>query len=218
MPDWSRFLPLSARPDVDESGVSNDWRPLVADRLDRLAALAASPSFLEGEAAGAVSAPSASPVPASAVLGELVVRLSSSTGQRFATRVGAREASTPPMSSEIPGALAALAAARRSGSGSRGIADLVDVVRVELSLVTGVDLPPRVSGAIAMERMQRAPLPIRAAIRGRSLAATDAGWELGLGPAVRAPAEVLLRFLLGLGPFPDAPPPEAPGPTVGPRP
>ena len=218
MPDWSRFLPLSARPDVDESGVSNDWRPLVADRLDRLAALAASPSFLEGEAAGAVSAPSASPVPASAVLGELVVRLSSSTGQRFATRVGAREASTPPPSSEIPSALAALASARRSGSGSRGIADLVDVVRVELSLVTGVDLPPRVSGAIAMERMQRAPLPIRAAIRGRSLAATDAGWELGLGPAVRAPAEVLLRFLLGLGPFPEAPPPEAPGPTAGPRP
>ncbi|OOB91371.1 hypothetical protein [Rathayibacter sp. VKM Ac-2630] len=209
MPDWSRFLPLSARPDVDESGVSNDWRPLVADRLDRLAVLAASPSFLEEEAAGAVSAPSASPPSAAAVLGELVVRLSSSTGQRLATRVGAREASTPPPAEEIPRALAALASARRSGSGSRGVADLVDVVRVELSLVTGVDLPPRVSGAIAMERMQRAPLPIRAAIRGRSLVATDAGWELGLGPAVRAPAEVLLRFLLGLGPFPDAPPADA---------
>ncbi|KQQ03868.1 MULTISPECIES: hypothetical protein [unclassified Rathayibacter] len=196
MPDWSRFLPLSIGPSADESGVSNDWRPLVADRLDRLAVLAAatlaaSPSPAEGEAASAVS-----------LLGDLVVRLSSSTGQRLATRVGAREAASPPPPGGIPSALAALSSARRAGGGPNGVAELVEVVRVELALSSDLELPSRLSGAVALDRMQRAPLPIRAAIRGRSLAPTDAEWTLGLGPAVRAPAEEILRFLLGLGPFP----------------
>ncbi|MWV49181.1 hypothetical protein GRS96_07800 [Rathayibacter sp. VKM Ac-2803] len=197
--DWSRFLPLSSGPRGDESGVSNDWRVPVAERLDRLAvraasALAASPSRTEGEAASAVSA--------AHLLGELVVRLSSSTGQRLATRFGAREASSPPPPAEIPAALAALASARRSGGGPNGVAELVEVVRAELALSSGLALPSRLSGAVALDRLQRAPLPIRAAIRDRSLAPTDADWRLGRGPAVVAPAEEILRFLLGLGPFP----------------
>lgn len=194
MPDWSRFLPLSIGPSADESGVSNDWRPLVADRLDRLAVLAVSPSASEEEAASAVS-----------LLGDLVVRLSSSTGQRLATRFGAREASSPPPPTAIPSALSALASARRSGQGPHGVAELVEVVRVELALSSPVALPDRVSGAVALDRLQRAPLAIRAAVRGRSLAPVDATWELGSGPAVREGVEEILRFLLGLGPFPGSP-------------
>ena len=33
MADFARYLPLSQRPDVDESAVSNDWRALTADLL-----------------------------------------------------------------------------------------------------------------------------------------------------------------------------------------
>lgn len=194
MPDWSRFLPLSTGPSADESGVSNDWRPLVADRLERLAVLAASPSASEEEAASAVS-----------LLGELVVRLSSSTGQRLATRFGAREASSPPPPAAIPSTLAALASARRSGQGPHDVAELVEVVRAELALTSGIALPDRVSGAVALDRLQRAPLAIRAAVRGRSLAPTDAGWQLGSGVPIQESVEEILRFLLGLGPFPGSP-------------
>ncbi|AZZ49503.1 hypothetical protein C5E02_09800 [Rathayibacter rathayi] len=198
MPDWSRFLPLGTGPSVDESGVSNDWRPLVAERLDCLAVLAASPSTAEGEAA--------SPVSRDALLGDLVVRLSSSTGQRLATRMGAREASSPPPPAELASALAALATARRSGEGPRSVAELVEVVRVELALSLGpLALSSRISGGVALDRLQRAPLAIRAAVRGRTLAPTDAEWELGSGPALRAPVNAILRFLLGIGPFPADP-------------
>ncbi|MBF4462914.1 MULTISPECIES: hypothetical protein [unclassified Rathayibacter] len=193
MPDWSRFLPLSTRVSVDESGVSNDWRPLVAERLDRLAVLAASPSFTEGEAASAVSG---------RLLGELVVRLSSTTGQRLATRVGAREAATPPPPAALAAALASIAAARRSGIGPHSVAELVEVVRVELALTPDAVLPERVSGGVALDRVQRAPLAIRATVRGHTLAPPDAEWTLGSGPELRAPSTAILRFLLGLGPFP----------------
>ncbi|WKK70762.1 hypothetical protein Q0F99_13380 [Rathayibacter oskolensis] len=77
-------------------------------------------------------------------------------------------------------------------------------MRVELALSSGVALPDRVSGAVALDRLQRAPLAIRAAVRGRSLVPVDATWELGSGPAVREGVEEILRFLLGLGPFPGA--------------
>ncbi|KZX20418.1 hypothetical protein [Rathayibacter tanaceti] len=198
MPDWSRFLPLSTGPSVDESGVSNDWRPLVAERLDRLAVLAASPSFAEEEAVSAVSRDT--------LLGELVVRLSSSGGQRLATRVGAREASAPPPPARIPSALAALASARRAGEGPRSVAELVEVVRVELALSPApLALSSRITGGVALDRLQRAPLAIRAAVRGRTLAPTDSDWELGSGPALRVPSDAILRFLLGLGPFPADP-------------
>ncbi|AZZ57185.1 hypothetical protein [Rathayibacter iranicus] len=198
MPDWSRYLPLGTRPSVDETGVSNDWRPLVAERLDRLAVLAASPSTAEGDAASAVSR--------DALLGELIVRLSSSTRQRLATRFGAREAPSPPSPADVPAVLAALASARRSGNGPRSVSELVDVVRVEFSLTPSpFMLPPHVSGAVALDRLQRAPLAIRAAVRDRTLSPTDADWELGTGPALRAPADAILRFLLGVGPFPTEP-------------
>ncbi|AND17362.1 hypothetical protein C5C18_05890 [Rathayibacter tritici] len=195
MPDWSRFLPLSTGLSVDETGVSNDWRPLVAERLDRLAVLAPSPSTAEGEVASRVSR--------DALLGDLIVRLSSSTGQRLATRMGAREAATPPPPADLASALAALATARRSGEGPRSVAELVEVVRVELALSPApVPLSSRVTGAVALDRLQRAPLAIRAAVRGRTLAPTDAEWELGSGPALRVPTDGILRFLLGIGPFP----------------
>ena len=200
MADWSRFLPLSTGASVDESGVSNDWRPLVADRLDRLAVLAASPSFTEGGAASAVSTP---------LLGALVVRLSSSTAQRLATRFGAREAADPPAPAALPAAITALATARRAGRGPTGVAELVEVVRVELALAPETVLPEKVSGAVALDRFLRAPLAIRAAARGSSLVPTDASWSLGSGPAVRAPAGEILLFLLDLGPFPTSVEPEA---------
>jgi hypothetical protein len=61
---------------------------------------------------------------------------------------------------------------------------------------------PVTSGAVALARAAAAPLPVRAVIRGRTLKATDAGWEFGSGPELAGTARELVLFLYGRGPVP----------------
>lgn len=62
---------------------------------------------------------------------------------------------------------------------------------------TGADVDPVTSGAVALARAASAPLPVRAVIRGRTLRATDAGWEFGSGPELAGTARELVLFLYG---------------------
>jgi hypothetical protein len=136
--DFVRYLPLSQRPQVDESAVSNDWTA----RLDEVvAAVAALPS-----------------------------------GDRTA----------------FAAAVARARARRRVRIGDLGA---VLVAAYEVSPRLEVDAT--VSGAVALARALAAPLPIRAVVRGRTLKATDAGWELGTGPELAGTARELVLFLYG---------------------
>jgi hypothetical protein len=68
----------------------------------------------------------------------------------------------------------------------------------------GLPVDPTTSGAVALARALAAPLPIRAVVKGRTLRATDAGWEFGSGPQIAGTARELVLFLYGRGPVPSA--------------
>jgi hypothetical protein len=191
VPDFSRYLPLSQRAQVDETGVSNDWRPFVAQRLDRLAALT-----LDGDA------PARGGGTAGSVLNALVARLGASRGRRWAARLGAGSDPVALDDAAVRAELRRFAALRSSGTGPRGVAELVAVVAAELAIGGDLALPARISGAVALHLTLAAPLPIRAAIRDRALVASDAGWRFGSGAALEAPAEEILAFLCGIGELP----------------
>jgi hypothetical protein len=105
------------------------------------------------------------------------------------------------------------AAVARLGAGDRAAFDAavakarsrrrVRVADLGTALAAGYELSDRlqvdgvVSGAVALERILRAPLPIRAVVRGRTLKASDAGWELGTGPPLTGTARELVLFLYG---------------------
>jgi hypothetical protein len=196
MADFSRYLPLSQRPPVDESGVSNDWRALTAERLEGLVARATGPSPL-------------SPLsPADAgTLRSLADRLEATRMQRLARRVGLSEG-TAEAGTDLASTLhrlSALAAARRAGSGPNGIAELVEVVRAEARIHVLGPVPaldPMVAGSIALYALTRAPVNMRAAVAGRTLAPVDAPWRLGHGAELRTDTAAVLDFLLDDGPVP----------------
>jgi hypothetical protein len=70
---------------------------------------------------------------------------------------------------------------------------------VEAYELTGdrLEVDPVVSGAVCLARTVAAPVAIRAVVRGRTLVATDAGWELGTGPAISGTARELVLFVYG---------------------
>lgn len=68
----------------------------------------------------------------------------------------------------------------------------------------GLPVDATTSGAVALARALAAPLPIRAVVKGRTLRATDAGWEFGSGPEIAGTARELVLFLYGRGPVPSA--------------
>jgi hypothetical protein len=210
MADFSRYLPLSHRPDVDESGVSNDWRALTAERLEGLVARATGPSSASSASASSASASpvSARPSPTDAdLLRALADRLEATRMQRLARRVGLSD-DTAEAGADLAatlGRLSALAAARRAGGGPNGIAELVEVVRTEArchSLGPVPALEPMVAGSIALYALTRAPVSVRAAVSGRTLAPVDAPWRLGHGGELRTDTAAILDFLLDDGPVP----------------
>ena len=136
--DFVRYLPLSQRPQVDESGVTGDWAARLAEIEAAVSALA--------------------PVDRSA----------------FDTEV-------------------ARARARRRVR----VADLGAALVAAYELGPSLEVDATVSGAVALARVLAAPLPIRAVVRGRTLKATDAGWELGTGPELTGTARELVLFLYG---------------------
>ncbi|MDN4614940.1 hypothetical protein P5G50_10805 [Leifsonia sp. F6_8S_P_1B] len=195
MADFSRYLPLSQRPPVDESGVSNDWRALTAGRLEGLVARATGPST------GTLTTSDA------ALLAVLADRLEATRMQRLARRVGVADGvagASPDVDATLV-RLSAVAAARRAGGGPNGIAELVEVVRTEArchSLGPVPALDPMVAGSIALYALTRAPVSVRAAVAGRTLAPIDAPWRLGHGAELRTDTAAVLDFLLDDGPMP----------------
>ena len=211
MSDVARYLPLSQRPPVDESGVSGDWRPLIAEGLslvtDMLETLSPEQwdrdSLCAGwrvrDVAGHLVWWLGSSLPA-IVTGGLRTIVRDRVSPLRLTDVEARRAGDADPAA-ILRSLRAIAAARAAGTGRAGVGDLAEVVVHGYDIGRAVDyplaFPARATGAVALARSLAAPMPVRAVVRHRSLRATDAGWTVGHGAEIAAPAEALLLFLYG---------------------
>lgn len=211
MNDVSRYLPLSQRAPVDETGVSGDWRPLISDSLTLVANLLAalpqdrwnSPSLCAGWTVRETT-------------GHLVWIISSTRREVLSgvIRTCLRKRISPfaaidtlsretaqhdPM--ELIRLLRELAESRLAGIGRRGITDLTEVIVHGYDLAVALALPmsfsPVATGAVAIARASRAPAETRALLRARIFAATDAGWAVGRGTPLAAPAAVLIPRLFG---------------------
>ncbi|MGI9823052.1 maleylpyruvate isomerase family mycothiol-dependent enzyme [Agromyces sp. Marseille-Q5079] len=85
------------------------------------------------------------------------------------------------------------------GTFQNGIGALAEAVigalDVAASLGLTIAIPERASGAVALRRALEAPTEIKAVVRGRTLAATDADWSFGHGPVLQGTAAEILLFL-----------------------
>ncbi|MCK8610479.1 hypothetical protein [Agromyces sp. C10] len=208
MADLSRYLPLSRRPDADESGVTADRRAETAEVLIALAAVLRSS---DGEAWTAGTARPGWQV--AEVASELVedfgrsrTRRALDAADRIARGGEARrlaELTRLPGPVEAADRIALRAGEVRDRAKPTNVVELDDAVVAALLIgdAVGAVVPisPRASGAVALRRAAAAPTEIRAVIAGHRLRATDAGWEFGHGPALVDTAAGLLRFLTGIG-------------------
>ncbi|GGI47861.1 hypothetical protein BCL57_002574 [Agromyces flavus] len=228
MADLSRYLPLSRRPDVDESGVTADRRAETAEVLGGVAKLIRT----GGDALWSTSTARAGWHVAD-VVAELVhgfdrtrTRRALDAAERLVRGGEARRlAELPKLAgpAEAVDAIDARTRGIRERTRPTSVAELDDAVVAAL-LVGGaasVDPPmsPVASGAVALRRAAAAPTEIRAVIAGHTLRATDAGWEFGHGSPLVDTAAGLLRFLTGIGtvaPHPPGPG-DAPPPATGSR-
>ncbi|MEJ3405600.1 hypothetical protein WDJ51_12730 [Rathayibacter sp. YIM 133350] len=212
MSDFARHLPLSQRGRQDESGVSAHWGHDMARMLDALGARLA-----EGDDDAWQAASLRTGCTVHESVAYLVTRLSTSRRQRLgsislgllenlfslrATEAGiARRAGAALSRTDLLEQLRSLATAAGAGTGHAGIRELETVVvgTLDVSIPLGLDvpIPPAASGAVALRRALTAPTEIKAVVRGRSLAATDAGWSFGHGPELVDTAAGLLLFLYG---------------------
>lgn len=214
MADLSRYLPLSRRPDVDESGVTADRRAETAEVLTALATV-----IRAGD--DAWTRPTARPGwQVADVASELVggfgrtrTRRALDAAERLVRGGEARrlaELHRLPGPAAAADALGARAAAILDRAKPTDVVELDDVVVAALLIADaiGVNMPmsARASGAVALRRAAAAPTEIRAVIAGHRLRATDAGWEFGHGPALVDTAANLLRFLTGIGEVAPHPP------------
>lgn len=211
MSDVSRYFPLSQRPRVDESKVSNDWRPVIAENLTRLATVLGSLSPGQWDAALPESG-----LTARAFTGQLLWRLASSRpviaidtvqvvleGSLTPTDIAAaailRRGGRP--EADLLDDLRAAAADRGAGLRRHGVSDLARVVILgyDAARASGahIDFTGKATGAVALARYLTAPTGIRAVIRDRSMKATDHGWVIGKGKPLAAPARELIEFLYG---------------------
>ncbi|MGR2753739.1 hypothetical protein [Agromyces arachidis] len=222
MADLSRYLPLSRRPDVDESGVTADRR---AETTEVLTALSAVLGACDDDA---WASPTARPGWSVAdVASELVADFGRTRTRRALDAAGriARGGEARRLAElarlggpeEGAAAIAARADVIRERPKPTAIAELDDAVVAALligdAINVAVPISARASGAVALRRAAAAPTEIRAVISGHRLRATDAGWEFGHGTPLVDTAAGLLRFLLGIGDVAPHPPrdDEAPG-------
>ncbi|GAA1059722.1 hypothetical protein [Agromyces bracchium] len=216
MADLSRYLPLSRRPDVDESGVTADRRAETSEVLRSLAALlrAAGHDDLwttSTERAGWRVAD----VAADLVRGfdRTRTRRALDAAERLVRGGEARRLDElRPLDGPAAAAdaLDARAADLLARDRPTGVVELDDAVVAALLIGaaagTVVPVSPRASGAVALRRAAAAPTEIRAVIAGHTLRATDAGWEFGHGSPLVDTANGLLRFLTGIGTVAPHPP------------
>lgn len=153
--ELARYLPLSARPRVDESGVSSDWGPRFAELLTAIDTLIAG------------------------LPPETIARPDFSAAR---DRLSAAVAAVKPGRRVRVPALGAVLAEALELAALAGRPLIVDSVT---------------SGAVALDRSLRAPLPIRAVVKNRTIRATDADWEFGSGPELAGTAAAIVLFLYG---------------------
>lgn len=211
MADFARDLPLSQRPREDESSVTGDWRPMVGECLGIVAEMLAvltveewrQPSLRDGWTIREVA-------------GHLSWRLGRTFRERTADRIrtivydrvspfqvddhlAGRAAPSSP--AELVDLLRSIADDRLALHGHRSVRELTEVVvhgyDIFHALGRPVPFPPVATGAVALARTLTAPTPIKAIVRGRTLRATDAGWSIGHGTELAAPADALVLFLFG---------------------
>ncbi len=209
MSEVARHLPLSQHETGDQSAVSSDWRPaigmtlgLVTDLLESLA-----PEQWERESLCAGWR-------VRDVAGHLVWRMGSSLSSivRDSARVVFREGVSPMRIIDVLSLRAAeaeprelvrqlreIADARLGLHGRRSVHELSEVVvhgyDIAHALGRTLAIPSVTTGAVALSRALTAPMAIKAAIRDRTLVATDAKWSIGQGPELTASAEALILFL-----------------------
>jgi hypothetical protein len=221
--DLSRYLPLSRRADVDESGVTADRRLETAEVLTALAGVVRA---CDGDAwAASTARPHWQVADVAAELvdgfGRTRTRRALDAAGRLARGGEARrlaELARLAGPAEAADAIAERVGVIRGRTKATDIVELDDAVVAALLIGDAVDSPvplsPRASGAVALRRAAAAPTEIRAVISGHRLRATDAGWEFGHGPPLVDTAAGLLRFLTGIGEVAPHPPrgDEAPRP------
>ncbi|WP_400993581.1 hypothetical protein [Agromyces sp. GXQ0307] len=208
MADLSRYLPLSRRPDVDESGVTADRRAETSEVLRSLAALLRTADGSLWTTQTERNGWRVADVAADLVRGfdRTRTRRALDAAERLVRGGEARrldELRPLDGAAAAADALDARAAHLLSRDRPTGVVELDDAVVATL-LVGGaagtvVPLSPRASGAVALRRAAAAPTEIRAVIAGHTLRATDAGWEFGHGSTLVDTAHGLLRFLTGIG-------------------
>ncbi|WP_438856258.1 hypothetical protein [Agromyces sp. M3QZ16-3] len=208
MADLSRYLPLSRRPDVDESGVTADRRAETTEVLRALAALLRAGGDDLWTRATERTGWRVADIAAELVRGfdRTRTRRAIDAAERLvrggeARRLDELRALDGPAAAAD--ALDARAADLLARERPTGVVELDDAVVATL-LVSGaagrvVPLSPRASGTVALRRAAAAPTEIRAVIAGHTLRATDAGWEFGHGSLLVDTANGLLRFLTGIG-------------------
>ncbi len=65
-----------------------------------------------------------------------------------------------------------------------------------------IELDPIATGSVALASVLSAPIGIRAVVRDRTLAPSDADWHIGHGPEINGTAASILLFLAGRTGFP----------------
>ncbi|KQO99592.1 hypothetical protein [Leifsonia sp. Leaf264] len=209
MADFARYLPLSARPPQDETGVSSHWGADIAAVLDAVADLLVvqpptaleTPSLHPGwsvrDVAGYLSWRLAVPT-AELVRATSLALVENGFSQRRVAESFARRGADLPVA-EIVAGLRSIAVDKRADRGRTGIRELAITVvgGLDIARPLGAVLPlrPAASGAVALRRALNGPTEIKAVIRDRSLTATDADWSFGRGPAMSDTAEAILLFL-----------------------
>ena len=107
---------------------------------------------------------------------------------------------------QIVANLRAIAAEKAAGQGRTGVTELAEAIvhGYDLAVPLGrhLDIRPEATKAVADARMLLLTLPLSAVVKERTLAATDAGWSVGSGPAIKGTAQGVLLYLYGRSPLP----------------
>ncbi len=186
MDDLARRLPLSMRDRGDESGISGDWSPRTRGILLQLADLA------EELGTEGLERPS--------------LRADRSLRQAAEEPLAALRRGAATDHDDLPAALRSAAIALGGDRRSRGVRPLCAAVVALLEVATALDerleLDPVTTGAVAVAQAYSGPLPARLLARERTLVATDAGWSVGRGPLIEAPAAAIILGLYGRAALP----------------
>lgn len=206
MSDLGKYLPLSQRAatnkSTDESAVTGNWAALTGQTLARLSDLL---DTLGSEFLGQPA------VKAGSTIGDVARELFAPSRRdrlrRAATLgIAQRRAVARVDDDELAARVRELAVAASAPGAKRSIHDLSVAVVAAYDISTASRSPivvdPTASGAVALARSLSAPLEIRAVLRDRTLAPTDADWRLGRGADICGSAAAIVLFLFGRAGFP----------------